>query len=1380
MSPLLDSIVTWRITWSLAQSLWLGALLVAAVWVVDRLLQRRGAEARYQVHLAALLLLGASLPVFYAWAPFAATRSPPSPLADAESLAARDLAQTANEGATEFAADERMTVVAADSHERAARRPAPSSGAPEAEVREHSVGELLRVASPWIAGGYFVGVLLMLARLVLAVWGSRRLRRASTVLAEGELPAGFARRCRRMGLRFAPVVARCERVGAPVVIGMLRPMILVPSTLLTGLVPDQLLEVLAHELAHLRRYDHWALLAQRAVEVLLFFHPAAWWLSRRVEELRELNCDDRVVAAGSDPLDYVAALVRVAELSLAGADRRASLASLAADGASPSRLRRRIARLLGAREEPSVRLSGGACAAIVMAVAALFAWLAPSAPGPVSRTSAAERQPVEESTDDSSKPTPSEPRPAPRQTIAVRGEVKDEAGRPAERDLEVVAHEQGRILGRTRTDELGRFAFRELSVFRLSGEDWRSRVQFIVEIPNRRFGVGSVPVPKRVDGEERTVVEPAVHEVRIELMPCTAELEGQVVDRNGRPLVGARVRSYGWFPWSVGDDWPAPQTVTDEQGKYTLRLPNSRFHDLSIVHPAAASTILSRGSKTEQVVLGAAGAIAGRVVARDSGRPLSGVPLRARSLVEREGRRSIGSTLTDDQGGFQIRGLPPGHYSVHVGVYDKDVRLVPVLPRPVLVKPDETTQIDVPFVLGRPVRGRVVEAPGDRPVGDVVVAATVGSHSGPSSDRWGTSGETAADGAFELFVPAGVCELKAFVPAAAPYRPSHEESARSLEIEADSPPLDVVLKVGRVDESTRPRPGGFFGGTGKSAVRPSVVETPRAPAAPPLNPKLTFRLRTDQPVGEHVVRVVFRNSQSVNEWSLVSGATFEKEFTTSEIGRFARLLIDVPGFAPVETPEFKIAPNLPPVELDLPSARIVPVQGRVIGEDGEPIVGARIQVRRVYYGRDTQFPWGVESTTDAAGRFVLGRLRAGERITVVVTGENADRLETEPIRIESVERLELAPISLAAQRERIAGTIVDQDGLPVPKAEVSLARDPRVRAVADEQGRFELTGLPKGRSELKLRGPEGDETRRMAESGTLDAWLSLRIKSLYDRPAHVLQVTLRAPVDAPPVKAKMFVVDRAKERWILASEGGVDAVKSLDLGSAIRTSPERRFALAVLAPGFARVGPLPITVEPQVAPLAVDLRPAPTGKLTGRVVDENGRGIPFASVGLSTMLAERIAYEPWRFISNAPEPVPTTDENGRFELTDLPQGSEVRVYVNATGRGGAWSKLATIDSQTPTVLADVVLRKATRTVRGRVVTGDGRPLAEARVRVHDFARVETTTGADGAFEMKEAPDGELLLVAGANGYESTNRKTPAEGPGDVELKLRRDSSLFGP
>ena len=141
------------------------------------------------------------------------------------------------------------------------------------------------------------------------------------------------------------------------VVGLLKPMILLPPALLCGLEPQQLSLILAHELAHIRRFDLLVNLCQRVIEALLFFHPVIWWISHRIRIERE-NCCDDLASGDTDQLTYATALLRTAELCV-GSDSKqaASLAAMSADGGNATEISARIRRLIDAEDSPKIGLS---------------------------------------------------------------------------------------------------------------------------------------------------------------------------------------------------------------------------------------------------------------------------------------------------------------------------------------------------------------------------------------------------------------------------------------------------------------------------------------------------------------------------------------------------------------------------------------------------------------------------------------------------------------------------------------------------------------------------------------------------------------------------------------------------------------------------------------------------------------------------------------------------------------------------------------------------------------------------------------------------------------------------------------------------------------
>lgn len=233
---------------------------------------------------------------------------------------------------------------------------------------------ILKKSAPFLSLVYFVGVVVMLARLSISMSGCRRLRSTMKSVKDPALLEMVRRRASQMRMAFVPLVAICDRVTVPVVIGILKPTILLPPALLCGLDANQLAAILSHELAHIRRHDLLVGFVQRVVESALFFHPVTWWISRRVRFERELCCDD-LATSDCGRLLYADALLQMAELCARkrGMAIGPQLQMLAADGADASQLGIRIRRLLGEETAPPVLVSRRWLAMFVLGFAVLGA-----------------------------------------------------------------------------------------------------------------------------------------------------------------------------------------------------------------------------------------------------------------------------------------------------------------------------------------------------------------------------------------------------------------------------------------------------------------------------------------------------------------------------------------------------------------------------------------------------------------------------------------------------------------------------------------------------------------------------------------------------------------------------------------------------------------------------------------------------------------------------------------------------------------------------------------------------------------------------------------------------------------------------------------------
>jgi beta-lactamase regulating signal transducer with metallopeptidase domain len=211
---------------------------------------------------------------------------------------------------------------------------------------------------------WFVGVLLFSLRTAGGFFLVARLRRRDSKPMSAALLALCREMQNRLGIPRAIRYCESLHLDAPAVVGWFRPVVLLPISALTGLTELQLRAVIAHELAHIRRLDAFFNLFQVAAETLLFYHPAVWWLSKRIRAERENCCDDVALAVCGNPAEYARALALMEEWRVAP-----SFAMAANRGALASR----VTRLLGLTEKASSLRNAGVAFGILCLAGALLA-----------------------------------------------------------------------------------------------------------------------------------------------------------------------------------------------------------------------------------------------------------------------------------------------------------------------------------------------------------------------------------------------------------------------------------------------------------------------------------------------------------------------------------------------------------------------------------------------------------------------------------------------------------------------------------------------------------------------------------------------------------------------------------------------------------------------------------------------------------------------------------------------------------------------------------------------------------------------------------------------------------------------------------------------
>jgi uncharacterized protein (TIGR03435 family) len=325
---------------ALLNFLWQGSFLALLLWIVKMAAPASAARARY---VAACLTMLAMPAVLVITAARPVTKEPGRAAATARSAAQRESGAITD--ALVFYA--------------------PTAAAPHAGI------------SGWAVCIWMAGVLLLSARAAGGWARAWKLKRGA-----GAASPEIAQLMRRLMLRLRisrPVrLCTSAAVQVPAVVGCLRPYILLPLTALTGLSAAQMEAILAHELAHIRRHDYLVNLLQTAIETLLFYHPAVWWVGKQMRIERENCCDDIAVAACGNAFEYASALAEMEEIR-----GRIPEPALAATGGD---LLMRVRRLLGQPDRASRSL--GAVAATVLAlvvggaVAAISLHAAPQEPEP--------------------------------------------------------------------------------------------------------------------------------------------------------------------------------------------------------------------------------------------------------------------------------------------------------------------------------------------------------------------------------------------------------------------------------------------------------------------------------------------------------------------------------------------------------------------------------------------------------------------------------------------------------------------------------------------------------------------------------------------------------------------------------------------------------------------------------------------------------------------------------------------------------------------------------------------------------------------------------------------------------------------------------------
>lgn len=568
-TDLLQHPLVFRLGWTLLHFVWQGAIVGTIAWSLLKFLERGSPQARYAT-LLVLLAIAAACPIATLAIQQASTTSPSS---------ARSPNPTAASEPTRL---QSTTSQLASDVERPGK-PMPTEPAAQRDSRRSWQANLSRIAPatlPWLVVAWCCGVILLALRMAGGWWQARMLRKRHVEPLRAAWQPAVDRLAHALQVHRTVRFLESSLAHTPLTVGCLRPVVLVPVSVLTGLSHAEIQCLLAHELAHIRRHDYLANLLQCAMEVLLFYHPVVWWLSRRIRQEREQVCDQMAVRVAGDRVLYSRALLSAATL----ATRSPSL-TLAAGGGD---LNQRVRKILGMPGQAAPTSLGAALTGLALVLGSALYLVAssraadpPAVPG---------------------KPTPIKTSSTGKFRLpTIGGQIVDSLGTP-------LANARVSLRENTqRTTVKGKLVETDDLALTVTGSDGRFRFTDVpaeadhlaidVIVHADGYAIAWKHLPGRVPQED----------VRIAMAP-ESQLAGQILDQSGSPVSNATVQlnyvtsirhitqaDLDQGRWPRSDDvryvnlngmTARPSATTDAQGRFTLKgLPPNAGLGLRVTHP---------------------------------------------------------------------------------------------------------------------------------------------------------------------------------------------------------------------------------------------------------------------------------------------------------------------------------------------------------------------------------------------------------------------------------------------------------------------------------------------------------------------------------------------------------------------------------------------------------------------------------------------------------------------------------------------------------------------------------------------------------------------------------------------------------------------------
>lgn len=323
--------------WTLVHSLWQGALIGLIIAVAMVMLHRYTARLRYFINSLGLFVVAALAVVTF----FASYNSYETDQGVAGINARNTMILEAKSVAAPMAMEtEKRSTLDATMEGLAAY------------CREHF---------PLFVSVWLLGMLAMMLRFMGGYALVRRYKHHRVKPVMGEWEEKFRHLARRIQVNRNVRLLESALVKVPMAIGYLKPVVLLPLGALNGVPAQQMEAILVHELAHIRRRDYLMNLLQSLLEVIFFYHPVVWWLSKNIRIERENICDDIAITITGNTMEFAKALTNIQEINLGSPALAAGLS-----GKNKNRLVNRIRRIAGKPKMQSGFAEGFIAAGILM------------------------------------------------------------------------------------------------------------------------------------------------------------------------------------------------------------------------------------------------------------------------------------------------------------------------------------------------------------------------------------------------------------------------------------------------------------------------------------------------------------------------------------------------------------------------------------------------------------------------------------------------------------------------------------------------------------------------------------------------------------------------------------------------------------------------------------------------------------------------------------------------------------------------------------------------------------------------------------------------------------------------------------------------------